>query len=428
MKIKNFTELAVSPARHDALRILEAGLTAVDTRLAISRAVKLTDNSLALAGEIIPLAAVKRIFLVAVGKCALAASLALEDILGDRLTDGVVIDVECFAQPKKVRFCLGDHPFPSEKNIDATKWIIDLLQDATVEDLIIFVVSGGGSVLLCQPENFTCQQEAEVIRCLFKAGATINELNTVRKHLSLARGGYLAKYAYPARGVSLVFSDVPGNDLNFIASGPTVLDRTTIADALAVINKYRALFDCGFATGNLLETPKDEKYFANLKNILLVTNRLALEAMVKEAQTLGYQALIKTDCLEGEAKEIGRQLAEELKTAPTKTIFLYGGETTVNLQGRGRGGRNQTLALAALPTIPEDGLLVSLASDGWDNTPHAGAISDIIVKRAAETSERSIQNYLDDDDSFSFFERFGGYLDTGRTGANVSDLILSLKT
>jgi glycerate-2-kinase len=166
-----------------------------------------------------------------VGKCATDAAFVLEEILGDRIYKGMVIDIKCDPRLKRIKSAECDHPFPSERNVDATKEMIDVLKEAKEDDVVIAVISGGGSTMLCQPKGFTCYDEKTVVDALFRAGANIKELNTVRKHMSMARGGHLAGYAYPAKVVSLIFSDVVGNDLGFIASGPTVLDETSVEDA-----------------------------------------------------------------------------------------------------------------------------------------------------------------------------------------------------
>ncbi len=427
MKIKNFESLATNKLRKDALEIVEAGLEAIDTTKVIESNIKLVGNELKIAGESFNLKLFKKVYLVGVGKCALEASLEIEKILGEKLTDGVVVDVKCFERPKRLKFCLGSHPLPSDKNIDATKMIIEMLEKAEVDDLVIFVISGGGSVLLCQPENFTCNQESEITKFLFDAGATIQELNTVRKHISLARGGWLAKHAYPARGVALIFSDVPGNHLSFIASGPTVLDETTVDDAREVINKYKVWEKYPYVTKNLLETPKDPKYFDKISNLLIVSNQLALGAMSAKAQALGYSSLIKNNELIGDAKLLGQQILNDFKSSKPNSVWLYGGESTVRVKGRGVGGRNQTLALSGLKNLVSNELLIALASDGRDNSDFAGAICDKITLRDAEKLNCDPKKYLEDDDSFGFFKKVGNYLDAGYLGSNVSDLILVIK-
>ena len=422
VSVKNRAVLTVSDGRRLLLDLAEAGLQAIDTKTAVKQF---------LSNYPLPLGEGRGgVLLVAIGKCALDAAVALEDVLGERISDGVVIDVRAdpSGQLKHARLFQGDHPFPSERNVGATQEIIKLLEGVTEADLVLFVISGGGSTLLCQPYNFTCQQESEIVATLFKAGATIQELNTVRKHLSLARGGYLAKYAYPARAVSLIFSDVPGDDLNFIASGPTVLDRTTVHDAVLIGEKYYLAETTGFQLTQLLETPKEEKYFAQVKNYLVVSNQVALAAMQQVARVAGYQAKIQNSQVVGEARVVAGEIVAALHDQQSKTVLLYGGETTVTIgAGGGEGGRNQELSLAALPLLTDDELILSLASDGHDNTDAAGAIADKFTKQKAVDKSLDVKTFLADNNSYHFFRQTGDQVVTGRTGANVADLAIAVK-
>lgn len=427
MKIKNFQELATSDLRKTVLEIAEAGLEAIDTEKIIKESVRLENDKLFIKDKIFSLNKIGRIFVVGVGKCSLEAAAVLEDILDERVFDGIVIDVCGDKKLNKIKGCLGDHPFPTERNINATKEIISLLAGVKENDLVIFIVSGGGSTLLCQPTNFTCQNEKEVIECLFKAGAEIEEINTIRKHISFARGGFLAKYAYPAQMVSLIFSDVPGDKTEFIASGPTVKDTTTVSDAKRILEKYNICEKCGFLEESLIETPKEDKYFERVENVLIVSNQNILEAMKKKSEELGFSAKICSVCLSGEARKIGGKIIDELKKAPEKTVLLYGGETTVNIVGQGKGGRNQELALSALSFVGENEIIVSIASDGKDNTEFAGALCDTETKRKSEKLGLDIENHLNNNDSSRFFEKNGDYILTGDTGSNVSDLAIALK-
>ena len=411
-----------------ALQLAEVALESIETRGVIRRAVTLVQNEIKINHLVIPLENQGRIFVVGVGKCSSLAALELEQILGERITAGVVLDVERRESLQRVRFYLGDHPFPTENNIDATHAIIQLLEQVNQNDLVIFVISGGGSALLCQPENHTCLEEAVATKALFRHGAAIEDLNIVRKHLSLARGGYLAKYAYPARVVSLIFSDVPGNDLGTIASGPTVFDQTTIEDAKKVIGNCDWDGECQTIVGSLIETPKEAKYFDRVTNILLLTNETPLRAMADLASTLGLTPTIKNLALAGEARVVGEQIAQEISAAPAGSVYLYGGETTVTLRGSGEGGRNQELALGALSRLSAGPCLLSFASDGVDyKGEHAGAICDIITAERARTLALDPESFLDQNNSAVFFTAVGDYLETGHTGANVSDLIIALK-
>ena len=428
VKIKNSEALATTPLRELALKILEAGLTAIDTKEAIRSGIHFSEGTLSVLGKNFSLDAEGKLFVVCVGKCATDAARALEDIFGAKISGGVAIDIRCDETLEYIESCEGDHPFPTERNIDATKKIIKLLEGITEKDTVLFVISGGGSTLLCQPENHTCQDERLVVEGLFEAGAGIIEINTIRKHLSLARGGYLAKYSYPAQVISLIFSDVVGNDFQFIASGPTLKDETTVEEAKKIFEKYADSMKCLFHADNLFETPKEEKYFKNVSNILLVSNETALEAMKKEAKRFGFSGKICSSCLTGEARVVGRNLLREIESTPSKTALFYGGETTVRIEGKGKGGRNQELSLSALKELSQENVIItSLASDGWDNSPSAGALCDMLIKKKAEEEHFSIEKFLENNDSFTFFETVGGKIESGPTGSNVADLVLALK-
>ena len=244
---------------------------------------------------------------------------------------------------------------------------------------------------------------------LIAVGATISEINTVRKHLSLLRGGQLLKYSYPARSVSLIFSDVPGNDLGFVASGPTVFDETTVKDAKKILDKYEIWEDCTTLGCGLLETTKDKKYFEKATNVLAVSNMLALKAMHDEAKRLGFEARIVTDRFEGEAREIGQNIVEDINRSPHNSGLLYGGESTVTIDHVGRGGRNCELALSALRFLGNNEGVVALASDGRDNGVYAGAIADKEGKEKADDLKLDIKQYLANHDSALFFEKTGLY-------------------
>jgi glycerate-2-kinase len=427
MKTGNFEALATTPLRRAALEIGEAGLQAIDTVAAIRNGVRLEGDTLFVRDQSFPLVGVKQLRVAAIGKCAVAASEALEAVLGNRLTDGIAMDVRSSEALKKIKAYKGTHPMPSEANVEATKALVRMLRQCNEDDFIIFVISGGGSTLLSMPEDVGYEDEAKIVKALFNAGATIEELNIIRKHLSLARGGYLAEYAFPARSVALIFSDVVGNDLEFVASGPTVKDETTIDDAEKILAEYDVLRVCNLAGCGFVKTPKQEEIFQNVANILFVSNETALQAMRAKAGELGFNARICDSCLSGEASKVGVRIAKELGEAYAKTCFLYGGETTVTINGNGKGGRNQELSLAALPFIKEGEVLISLASDGADNTDAAAGVCDTISKEKAAALGLSIEDFLARNDSYNFWQKIGAQIVTGDTGANVSDLVIALK-
>jgi glycerate-2-kinase len=219
----------------------------------------------------------------------------------------------------------------------------------------------------------------------------------------------------------------PGNDFQFIASGPTVKDATTVRDAGEVLSKYHVLETCGIKDCGLVETPKENKYFARTRNIPALSNETALNAMAAMAKELGFSAEIRAAALTGEARDVGAKIIRDLRAAPPKSVLLYGGETTVTIRGKGRGGRNLELALAGLKEIGDGELVVSVASDGRDNSDFAGAICDTITKEAIRKAGFDAETELKNNNSYPVFEKAGNYLLTGDTGSNVSDLIIALE-
>ena len=430
MRIRNDTILATTPARTAALALAEAALEAIDTGVAIRRSVALNGDTLHAAGEALTLARASRLRLVAVGKCATAAAAALREVLGDRVADGIALDVADADRVPLPGFTVlhGSHPMPSPANADAARAVLRFLENGRPDDVVLCVVSGGGSTLLClPPPGGSVDAERVVLERLFRAGATIREINTVRKHCSLARGGHLARAARPARILGLVFSDVPGGTLDLIASGPTVLDPSTSAEAERVLARYGLEAGGGRSGFALVETPKDPAIFEGVRNTVLVSNELALEAMGAAARREGFQAEVRTATLAGEARDVASRVLGDLRAAPSGTALLYGGETTVTVRGTGRGGRNLELALAALGGVREDELLLTLATDGRDNGALAGAIADAVTLTDARRSGCDPAPYLAANDSYGFFERVPHALDTGPTGANVADLIVALR-
>lgn len=430
MKITNFDALSTTPLRSAALKIAEAGLQAVDTKTVIKKSVSFRNGRLSVLGRDFNLSAAGKLIVIAVGKCAIDASMELQNILGDAITGGAVLDVRenNLCRFEKIECLVGSHPIPSEANVDATQKILEKLSGLTQNDLVLFVISGGGSTLLCLPEaGKTCVDEKLIVEELLKSGATIQEINTIRKHMSLARGGFLAKEAFPAQAVSLIFSDVPGNDLGFVASGPTMKDQTTIAEADRIMAKYNVLRTCGIEHCGLIETPKDDKYFSNVYNVVVASNDLALEAMAQKAVEQAFKVQIKSAALTGEAKIVGKQISAEINRAPSGSVYLYGGETTVKVIGLGRGGRNQELVLGSLVGLTTDTSVISIASDGKDNGPYAGAIADTETAKKASIRNLSPDKFLAENDSSNFFEQTQDLIITNDTGSNVSDLIIAIK-
>lgn len=428
MKIRNYGELAATKGRRKVLDVIDAGLQAIDTRAAVRGAVFADGGGIVVCGRRYEMREGSRLVVAGAGKCSLEAVLELEAILGDRISGGVVIDSTEGELPKRVRYFRGDHPYPTEANRAATRELLASLSGLGERDLVILVVSGGGTVMLSQSDSCTAEEEAALVKALFRAGADIADMNMIRKHLSTARGGFLAERAAPASVEALVFSDVIGNDVGTISSGPAVFDHTTVAEALSVVERHKESLGGAFHPSWLIETPKDPAVFEKARNTLVVSNDVALEAMEAKARELGLRPLIVTDTLSGEAREVGEAVARDIASAEPGTCLLYGGETTVKVANPdGKGGRNQEASLGALRAVADGTVLAFVASDGVDNTPVAGAICDTITARRAAELGLAPDAFLGANRSFDFFERAGGHIVTGATGSNVADLAVALR-
>ncbi len=425
MIIKNFEKLATSPLRRQALKIAEAGFAAVATGPCVRKNFLFDrkKQQLKILGQIFEIGQYKKIVCVGFGKAALEAVGEIRQILKDKISGGLVIDLKA-GDLGNIVSRVGTHPHPSEANVLATKEMVAMLEQCGEEDLVICVSSGGGSALLCYPEELSLEQETALIKALTKKGASISELNTVRKHISKVKGGGLAKIIYPASCISLIFSDVPGDDISMVASGPTVKDESQAQDAALVLKKYDALSMCELPSCKLSETPKEGKYFSKVRNILFVSGGNALKAMREAAENLGFEVKIFSKSFQGEAKLLGPEI---VKANRSGQCLLGAGESTVKITGAGKGGRNQEMALAALDVLGENQVLACLASDGHDNTEAAGAIVDAFTLKKAKSLGLDYKSFLEMNDSFNFFASVDDALNTGLTGSNVSDLVLCLK-
>lgn len=420
--IKNYEKLATTENRKVVLELIESAFASIQPQIVFEN-LSLKEGNLKILDKNFPLSSYERVFLVGFGKGSALMCKILEQKLGNTLTDGFVIDVvkQNFS---KLKPTLGTHPLPSQANFDFTQKVIDTLSGLTEKDLVIITTCGGGSVLFEKPNTFDLEKMIEVNKTLLKSGATISEINTIRKHLSRVKGGGLAKILFPATVINLIFSDVPGNDLSVIASAPLVKDPTTIKDAVKIYKKYEMQKTLDLKESDLVETPKEDKYFEKVHNILMLSNHTALTAMEKRARALGYNAFVLSDSLQGDAHEMGEKL---IRQTPSGQILLAAGETTLKIKGTGKGGRNQTLVLSSLPFIKEGTVIASFDSDGWDFYELAGAVADIeTVKKVAKDSI-DVKSYLDNDDSYSFFIKTGDGINTGKLESNVSDLFIVLK-
>lgn len=423
--IKNFDELAVTKEREICLEIIEAGLSSIQPEEIIQKNISLKDCTLNIQNQTINLQEFKRVFLLGFGKGSARLSRNIEKLLGDFLTDGYVIDLED-EQFNKIEFTKGTHPLPSEQNLNFTKLVLEKLSNLTHKDLVVVVVAGGGSAMFEYLYKISIKKLIKVNKSLLASGANIFEMNVVRKHLSKVKGGGLVKLLFPAKIVSLIASDVPGNDLSTIASGPTIMDITTKKQAVNILIKYDLLEKLGLMEDDFLETPKEDKYFGNVSSILLVSNQTALLAMQEKTKELGFDAEIFSDQFQNEAKLAGKILIDK---TPGKSILLAGGETTVKVMDKnGKGGRNQELVLGAIPFVGQNTTIVSLDSDGWDNTEFAGAIGDTLTILKAKDLGINPKDFLEHNNSFPFFEKIKDGIVTGRLPSNVSDLMVVLKS
>ena len=374
-------------------------------------------------------------------------ALAAAEILGDSLTSGIVI-TKAYATKLAIDNCEltivnAAHPVPDQNGIDGSEKIIDLLETTSKSDLVLYLISGGGSALLTAPaENISLDNLQQLNRSLLACGASIGEINTLRKHLSRVKGGNLARLAQPAQVAALILSDVIGDPLDVIASGPTVPDPTHYSDALLILEKYaitnqipsaiHAHLTAGL-NGEIAETPKSgEATFDQVNNIIVGNNYQSAQAGLAQAQALGLNTLLLTTYLEGEARTIGpalaaiaRQIDQTGDPVPRPACIIAGGETTVIIQGGGLGGRNQELALSAVSPLAglANTYLISLATDGDDGpTDAAGAVVTGNTLSQAQLKKLNHAQFLENNDAYYFFEPLGDLLKPGPTLTNVNDL------
>lgn len=421
--IKNYTELASTPERKIVLDVVDAGLEAIQPDHIMQKNFSLNDTTLKIVHKTFDLSSYDNVYVIGFGKGSAGICKIIESVLGEKLTEGHVIDVR-EEQFEKMKFTLGTHPLPSDANFTFTNKVLETFSNLTEKDLVLVVICGGGSVMFAHPEKISREKLVEVNKALLHSGADIYEMNTVRKHLDSVKGGGLAKKLHPATIVSMIFSDVPGNDLGFIASGPTTKDETTVDDAFKLLETYNIRKSVSLNDDDFIETPKDDTIFEKVHNCIMVSNVTALDAMKDRALQLGLHVLNHSDRVQGNAHDIGKQLIQSTKPGH---LLLAAGETTIHVTGDGKGGRNQELVLSTLPYIDEQTIIVSVGSDGGDNSEHAGAIGDILARKHAEEQGLSIEEYLKNNDSFTFFEKTGDAIITGKLASNVADLFVVYK-
>lgn len=432
--------------RKIAEEIFLAGVESVLPDKLIQSQVKASDGILQIAEKTFPLSRFRHIFVLAAGKAAAMMAKEMENILGDKITDGhVITKYGHSAELKLLTLTEAGHPIPDAQGTKGTQRMLEIARKANVNDLVICLISGGASALMADfPEGATLNDLKQTNELLVNYGAEITEINTVRKHLSSVKGGQLAKAIYPATTVSLILSDVIGDKLDVIASGPTVGDSSTFADAMEVIEKYslqNALPSSMLrylregVKSAISETPKpDDLVFQNVHNCIIGSNRIALEHAAKKANKRGFETHIITDSLQGNYTAVADFILTTIdmyyKNHPeTPICLLFGGEPTVKVSGNGLGGRNQHLALYVANQIGkrQNITILCAGTDGTDGpTEAAGAVIDGKTVSSALANNIHPEEYLSNSDSYHFFQRVGGHIITGNTRTNVMDMVVVL--
>jgi glycerate 2-kinase len=422
--------------------IWQAALAAGEVGPLLRRSFQRRGDLVQVGDRVIDLSRIDRVFVLGCGKAGAAMALAVEDILGDRVGAGfVVVKDGHLAATRTVVLAEAGHPVPDARGVQAAGRLLELASGAAADDLVIVLVSGGGSALTPAPAgDVTLAEKQTVTRSLLAAGAAIGELNTVRKHLSRFKGGQLARAAAPALVVTLVLSDVIGDPLDVIASGPTAPDPTTFTEALKIMRMRGLLADAPFsvrarlqagARGEVLETPKPrDPIFGRVGHVIIGNNQLVVNAAMERARSLGYHSEVLTRELQGEARHMAQVLIERTRALEPPACLIAAGETTVTVRGQGRGGRCQEFALAAALSIEgDDGLTVLAAgTDGTDGpTDAAGAVVDGSTVTRGRRAGLDMRAALDDNDAYRVLRATGDLIVTGPTNTNLLDLYLVVR-
>lgn len=444
--IQNFRELSVSPLHETLLEVVEEGLARADPYDAVVRNLSVRGGKLVIGGyEVLAPACVH---VVGFGKASEKMLRAVHDLLGDAICGGVVITPNVEGWVGSVRVLRGDHPLPGPNTLRSSLHLLDYLdKEVSESDLLLVLVSGGGSALFEVPEDGLVLEDVSMVsKELMARGADIVELNTVRKKLSRVKGGKLLRYVRAREVITLIISDVVGDRLDVIASGPTAPDNTSFSDAYRVLVRrglwselsrdVREFLERGLA-GEVPETLKEgEPLFNKVRNFVIASNQLVLEHMGLTLSRKGFNTLILTSMLEGEAREVGRVLgsivknvAQYSKPVSRPAALLAGGETVVTVRGNGIGGRNQELCLSLTISIKglRDVVAACVGTDGIDGvSPAAGAVVDGGLHDEAITRGLDPSEYLANNDSYTFFQKTGRAIITGYTGTNVNDVFVAI--
>lgn len=430
-------------SRHDATGIFLAGVKSVQPSGFIPAHIRIYNKSIFIGSTEIELSSFNNLYVAAAGKAASAMAQETEKILSTRIKSGLVITKYEHTIPLHTFTTIeAGHPVPDENSIKGGNALLNFFKQTREDDLIIMLVSGGASALVADcPPGIILKDIKETVQLLLQCGASIDEINTVRKHLSLLKGGQLVKYTN-ARIFSLILSDVPGDDLSIIASGLTVADKSTFEDAWNIVDKYRLsnLLPDNVRTwlqhginNSIPDTPKPgDKIFDNVTNIIVANNAIAIKASAVKAKQLGYSVQLASPILSGEASTRAVEFIKKLNTLNDKKLcLLMGGETTVTIKGKGKGGRNQEFVLAALCESKTNQnvsfrniTILSGGTDGTDGpTDAAGALAD---EKLADQLKSDPCTYLADNDAYHFFKEENGLLITGPTQTNVMDIVIGL--
>lgn len=437
----------------DLKAIFSASIAAVKPSTAVASHVRLeNDRLILLSGDSrvreIDLGGVRRIIVVGAGKATASMARAIEGILGGRIHAGCICVKDGYTEPLAAIECIeASHPVPDGRGMTGARRMLELLGCANERDLVISLISGGASALLpLPPAPITLDEKRATTTLLLKSGAAIDEMNTVRKHLSLVKGGNMARAVKGAPVVNLMVSDVVGDHIDVIGSGPFTPDRSTFGDALRVLERY-GIADAvptsviqrirAGAGGAIAENPADgDPAFRNVTNLVIASNIIALEAARREAKARGYNSIILSSLIEGDTRDaafwhtrIAREIIATSNPVPRPACVISGGETTVAVRGDGLGGRNMEFALhAALFIDGSDACAIaSIGTDGTDGpTDAAGAVIDGRTAGLAREKGIDIHEYADKNDSYHFHERMGTLIITGPTNTNVMDVRIML--
>ena len=433
----------------ETLMIIESSLHAVDPYQILKNCIHYNHKQIIVGSQMISVDNLGALHLIGFGKAVLPMAKAAVEQLNGRITEGVLVSkhfnfLDAYEFPQSIQIMIGDHPTPTERSVEAAQALINLLKITKENDLVIGLISGGASSLVTMPKiPLNINQLNQLTAALLRSGANIYEMNTVRKHLDDIKGGGLLRFIYPAFSFNLILSDVIGDDLSVIASGPTCSDPTTYKEALDIIKKYNLLEELDRKIldvlqkgirGEIEETVKEnDPLLKKTHNEIIGSLTSAAMQAKQKAEELGFQVEIYSLCVKGEAKEVGKTLARYLKErcreipiTKKPLCIIAGGETTVTVAGKGKGGRNLELALAAAMELDECENLkfITLATDGEDGpTDAAGAVVDGGTLAQAKGFGLNALDYLCDNNSYEFFDKVGGLIKTGPTGTNVNDLV-----